>query len=80
MEGWFTSIVKLFDFIETLEEGVLSEDLADRLRKVGLNKSGSLDRFAFVRWYVDEEVSLDSAEKTENLVGWDCNFSLLYLQ
>ena len=46
------------------------------MRKVYSNESGSLDRFAFVRWYVDlvegpegdkldEEVSLDSEEEVK---------------
>ena len=39
--------------------------------KVDPNKSGILDHFSFVRWYVDEEVSLDYAEEAERLVGWD---------
>ena len=43
-----------------LGEGFNSEDLAGHLRKVDPNESGSLERFYFVRWYVDEEVSLDS--------------------
>ena len=62
--------------IETLGEGFHGEELAGQLRKVDPNESGSLDRFAFVRWYVDlvegpdgdkleEEVSLDSAEEAE---------------
>ena len=36
---------KFVDFIETLEEGFHSEELAGQLRKVDPNKSGSLDRF-----------------------------------
>ena len=42
------------------------------LQKVDPNESGSLDRFDFVRWYVDREVYLDSAEEAERLVGWVC--------
>ena len=38
--------------------------------KVDPNESVSLDRFAFLRWYVDKEVSLDSTEEAERLVGW----------
>ena len=38
------------------------------LRKLYPNESVSLDRFAFVRWYVDEEVSLDSVEEANVLV------------
>ena len=67
--GFFPSS-KFFDFIKTLGEVFHSEDLAGRLRKVDPNESGSLDHFAFVRWYVDKEVSLDSAEEVERLVGW----------
>ena len=61
---------KFVDLIETLEEGFHSEDLAGYLRKVDQNESGSLKRFPFVRWYVDEGVSMDSAEEAESLVGW----------
>ena len=32
------------------------------LWKVDQNESGNFDRFEFVRWYVDSEVSLYSAE------------------
>ena len=71
---------KFVDLIETLGKGFHSEELAGHLRKVDSNESGSLDRFAFVRWYVDEEVSLDSAEEAELLVGWDCKVSMLDLQ
>ena len=52
---------KFVELIETLGEGFHSEYLAGYLRKVDPNESGSLDRFDFVRWYVDEEVSMDSA-------------------
>ena len=52
----------------------------DQLRKVDPNESGSLDRFAFLRWYVDKVVSLDSAEEAERLVGWGCKVSLTDLQ
>ena len=48
--------------------------------KVDPNEIGGLDRFAFVRWYVDKEISLDSAEEVEQLVGWDCKVSLIDLQ
>ena len=33
-----------------------------------------------MRWYFDEEVSLDSAEEAERLVGWACKVSLMDLQ
>ena len=68
---------KSFDLIETIEEGSHSEELAGNLQKADPNESGSLDRFAFVRWYVDEEVSLDSAEEANCLVSWGCKFSLM---
>ena len=68
------------DSIETLGEGFHSEDQAGHLRKVDPNESCSLDRFTFVRWYVDEEVSLDSAEEAERLVGWACKVVLVDLQ
>ena len=48
-----------------------SEDLAAHMRKVDRNESGSLVCLDFVRWYVDKEVYLDSAEEAERLVGWD---------
>ena len=41
-------------------EGLNSEDLEGNLWKVDPNESGSLEHFDFLRWYVDEEVSLDS--------------------
>ena len=66
--------------VETIGEGFHNEKLAGHLRKVYPNESGSLDRFDFVRWYVVEEVSLDSAEEAELLVGWDCKVSMLDLQ
>ena len=53
-----------------LGEGFHSEDLTGHLRKVNPNESGILDHFSFVRWYVEEEVSLDSAEDEERLVSW----------
>ena len=52
---------KYVDLIETLGEGFHSDDLAVHLRKVDTNESVNLDRFTFVRLYVDEEVSLDYA-------------------
>ena len=48
-----------------LWEVLCSEELAVYLRKVDPNESGSLDHFSFLRWYVDKEVSLDSAEEEE---------------
>ena len=66
--------------IKTLGDGGHSEDLEGHLQKVDPNESGSLERFAFVRWYVDKEVSLDSAEEAERLVGWYWKVSLLNIQ
>ena len=54
---------KCVDLIETLGEGFHSEELAVNLQKVDPNESGSLERFAFVRWYLDKEVYLESAEE-----------------
>ena len=54
--------------------------MADHLKKVDPNESGSLDRFVFVRRYVGNEVSLDSTEEAECLVGWGCKVSMMYLQ
>ena len=68
---------KFFDFIETIGEGFHSEDLAVHLHKVDLNNIGSLDHLDFVRWYVDEEVSMDSIEEAEGLVGWGCKVILV---
>ena len=66
-------------FIETLGNSFHSEDLTGHMRKVDPDESGSLDRFAFVRWYVDRGVSLDSAGEAERLVGWYCKVSLIDL-
>ena len=52
-----------------LGEGFHIEDMAGHPHKVDTNESVSLDRFPFVRWYVGEEVSLDSIEEEERLVG-----------
>ena len=71
---------KFVELIETLGEGFHSEELAGHLRKVDPNESGSLDRFDFMRWYVDEEISLESAEEGQRLVGWDCKTILLDIQ
>ena len=53
---------KFVNLIETLGE-FHSKDLAGHLRKVDLNESGSLDFFAYVRWYVDKEDFMDSSEE-----------------
>ena len=50
------------------------------MRKVDPDESGSLDRFAFVRRYVDKEVSLNSAGEAERLMSWACNIILIDLQ
>ena len=49
------------------------------LQKVD-QKQFSLDHFAFVRWYVEDEVSMDSVDEEEHLVGWGCKVSLKDLQ
>ena len=66
--------------IETLVEVFHSEELTGHLWKVDPKESGSLDRFDFVRWYVDEEVSLDLSEEAECLVGWACKVILMGLK
>ena len=76
----FLPLSKFIDLIETLGRGFHSEELAGHLQKLYPNESGSLDHFAFVRWYLDEEVSLDCAEEAECLVGWACKVSLVDLQ
>ena len=63
---------RFVDLIETLGYGFRSKDLAVHLIKLDPNESVSLDRFAFVRWYVGEEVSLDSVEEAERFLG--CGF------
>ena len=50
------------------------------MRKVEKNVSGSLDCFDFLRWYVDNEVYMESVEEAENLVGWGCKVSMMDLQ
>ena len=69
-----------FELIETIGEGFHNEDLSVHLRKIYPNESGSLDRFAFVRWYVEEEVSLESTEEAESFVVWVCKVRLMDLQ
>ena len=71
---------KLVYLIEKVGVGFHSEDLAGHLQKVDLNESGSLDRFDFMRWYVVEEASMESADEAERLVGWGCKTILIYLQ
>ena len=48
--------------------------------KVNPNESVSWDRFYFVRWYVDKEISLESAGEAGIFVQWGCNISLMDLQ
>ena len=45
-----------------IREGFNSEELEINLQKLYPNESGILERFAFVRWYVEELVSLESTE------------------
>ena len=71
---------KSFELIETLGEGFHSEEMVGQMRKVDPNESGSLDLFIFVRWYVNEEVSLESTEESESFVCWFCKVRLMYLQ
>ena len=71
---------KFVDLFETLGESFHNDDLAGQLRKVYPNESGSLYRFAFVVWYVNKDVSLDSVEEAERLVGLGFKVSLMYLQ
>ena len=68
------------DLIEKLGESFHSEDLAGHMWNVDPNESVSLDRFPFVRWYANDEVSLDSAEEAESLVGWACKVTLMDIQ
>ena len=68
------------DFIEILGEGFHNGELASQLQKLDPDESGSLESFAFVRWYMDEDVSLESVEEAEHLVAWGYNISLMDLQ
>ena len=56
--------------ILTPGKGFHSEELPGHLWKVDPNESGILEHFAFVRWNLDKEVSLDSVEEANLLVGW----------
>ena len=71
---------KFVNCIETLGDGFHSEDLAGHMRKLDPDEIGSVYRFPFLKWYVDEEVSLDSSEEAECLVGWGCKVVLVDLQ
>ena len=73
IDYWKAGVVLLSSFVEliqTLGGGGVSEDLVGCLRKVDPNRCGSLDLFEFVRWYVDEEVSLEYTEEAECFVDW----------
>ena len=39
-----------------------------------------MELFAFVREYMDEEVSMESAEEAERLMGWGCKFIMMDLK
>ena len=66
--------------IEKIGEGFHSNELAGHIRKLDPNESGSLDRFAFLRQYVDKEVFLESAEEAESFLGQACKVRLMDLQ
>ena len=66
--------------ILTLGEGFNSKELTGHWRKVDPNKSVILDRFVFVRRYVDKDVSMEHVEESERLVGWVCMVSLMDLR
>ena len=57
------------DLIEIIEDSFYCEELAVHMWILYPNESGSLYCFAFVRWYVDKEIYIDSAEEAERLVG-----------
>ena len=65
--------------ILTPGDGLNSEELVVHLTELDPNKSGSWDRFDFLRWYVEEEVFMDSAEEAESLVGWGYKVRLMDL-
>ena len=69
-----------FDLFEIIEEIFHSKELAVHLRKVYPNESGSLDCFAFVRWYVDNVVYLESSEEEDRLVVQGYKVILIDLQ
>ena len=69
----------LVDLIVTLWEGFHSEEVAGHLQKLDPDESVSLEHFAFVGWYVDKYVSLESAEEAEHLVVWVCKVRLVDL-
>ena len=52
--------------------GFHSEDLVGHMQKVDPKQISGLDRFDFVRWYVDKEV--------ERLVSWGCKVNLIDVQ
>ena len=67
------------DLIETPVEDFHSKELEGHLKKIDPNESVSLDCFAFVRWYVDKEVYLESADEADRLVGWGFKVILMDL-
>ena len=48
--------------------------------KVYPNETDSLDRFTYMRLYVDKELSMDSVEEAYSLVGWGCKVNLMDIQ
>ena len=54
--------------------------MVGHLWKLEPNESSILDRFDFVRWYMDEEIYMESSEEAERLVGWGCKVSLMGIQ
>ena len=60
---------KWYQDINTGGGGVHGEELEGHLQKVYPNESGSLERFAFMKWYIDEEVSLEYTDEAEHLMG-----------
>ena len=71
---------QFFYLIERLGEGFHNKFLAGKMRKVDPNEIISLECFAFVRWYGDMEVPLESTDEAEHLVGWGCKVILMYHQ
>ena len=48
-----------------------------QLLKVDPNESGSLAHFSFVRWYLDDEVSLNFTKEAELLVFWGSKVTMM---
>ena len=78
------NVLLLSKFVELIETigggGGHSYKLVGNMGVLYPNEISSLDHFDFVRWYIDEEVSLDSTEEAENLVEWGCKVSPVELQ